>query len=110
GRRSGDRAHGAWRGHAPIGDHRHASRHGVASAELAPVRRVPATWCDNGQPGLDRTDFGMTPTTTYPDPTLFGHDPLWLIALKAVGIFAFLMLSLLVAILLERKILGYMQM
>jgi NADH-quinone oxidoreductase subunit H len=47
---------------------------------------------------------------TYPDPTLFGHDPWWLIVIKAVGIFAFLMLSLLVAILLERKILGYMQM
>ena len=47
---------------------------------------------------------------TYPDPTLFGHDPWWLILAKALGIFVFLMLSLLVAILLERKILGYMQM
>lgn len=47
---------------------------------------------------------------TYPDPTLFGHDPWWLIVIKAVAIFAFLMLSLLVAILMERKILGYMQM
>ncbi|MCV7298562.1 NADH-quinone oxidoreductase subunit NuoH [Mycobacterium barrassiae] len=47
---------------------------------------------------------------THPDPTLFGHDPWWLILIKAVAIFAFLMLSLLVAILMERKILGYMQM
>ncbi|ULE33499.1 NADH-quinone oxidoreductase subunit NuoH [Mycobacterium sp. IDR2000157661] len=47
---------------------------------------------------------------TYPDPTLFGHDPWWLIVVKAVAIFAFLMLSVLVAILIERKLLGWMQM
>ena len=43
---------------------------------------------------------------TYPDPTLFGHDPWWLIVIKAVAIFAYLMLSVLVAILVERKLLG----
>jgi NADH-quinone oxidoreductase subunit H len=47
---------------------------------------------------------------TYPDPTLFGHDPWWLIVIKAVAIFAYLMLSVLVAILVERKLLGWMQM
>ncbi|MGV0791547.1 NADH-quinone oxidoreductase subunit NuoH [Mycolicibacterium sp. XJ1819] len=47
---------------------------------------------------------------THPDPTLFGHDPLWLIVIKAVGIFAFLMLTVLAAILIERKLLGRMQM
>jgi NADH-quinone oxidoreductase subunit H len=52
----------------------------------------------------------MTPALTYPDPTLFGHDPWWLIVIKAVAIFAYLMLSVLVAILLERKLLGWMQM
>jgi len=52
----------------------------------------------------------MTPSMTYPDPTLFGHDPWWLIVIKAVAIFAFLMLTVLVAILLERKLLGWMQM
>ena len=46
----------------------------------------------------------------YPDPTLFGHDPWWLILAKALGIFVFLVLTVLVAILLERKILGRMQM
>ena len=46
---------------------------------------------------------------THPDPTLFGHDPLWLMAVKAVAIFGFLVLTVLVAILLERKILGRMQ-
>jgi NADH-quinone oxidoreductase subunit H len=47
---------------------------------------------------------------TYPDMTVFGHDPWWLILIKAVAIFAFLLLTVLVAILLERKILGRMQM
>jgi NADH-quinone oxidoreductase subunit H len=46
---------------------------------------------------------------TYPDPTLFGHDPWWLIIIKAVAIFAYLMLSVLIAILIERKLLGWMQ-
>lgn len=47
---------------------------------------------------------------TYPDPAVFGHDPWWLIVAKAVGIFAFLLLTVLVAILVERKLLGRMQM
>lgn len=46
----------------------------------------------------------------YPDPTVFGHDPWWLILVKAVGVFAFLLLTVLVAILVERKLLGRMQM
>ena len=47
---------------------------------------------------------------TYPDLTVFGHDPWWLIAIKAVGVFVFLLLTVLVAILVERKLLGRMQM
>ena len=47
---------------------------------------------------------------TYPDPAVFGHDPWWLIAAKAVGVFVFLLLTVLVAILVERKLLGRMQM
>jgi len=39
----------------------------------------------------------------------FGHDPWWLVLGKALAIFVFLMLNVLLAILLERKILGYMQ-
>jgi NADH-quinone oxidoreductase subunit H len=50
----------------------------------------------------------MTPT--YPDPAVFGHDPWWLVLAKAVGVFAFLLLTVLVAILVERKLLGRMQM
>ena len=47
---------------------------------------------------------------SYPDMTVFGHDPWWLILIKAVAIFAFLLLTVLAAILIERKILGRMQM
>ena len=50
------------------------------------------------------------PGATYPDPAVFGLDPWWLIAVKAVAVLAFLLLTVLVAILAERKILGRMQM
>lgn len=46
----------------------------------------------------------------YPDPALFGHDPVWLMAIKAVAVFGFLVLTVLVAILVERKLLGRMQL
>jgi NADH-quinone oxidoreductase subunit H len=45
----------------------------------------------------------------YPDLTSFGHDPWWLVIAKALLIFVFLLLTVLVAILLERKVLGWMQ-
>ncbi|AMD54469.1 NADH-quinone oxidoreductase subunit H [Mycolicibacterium fortuitum subsp. fortuitum DSM 46621 = ATCC 6841 = JCM 6387] len=56
-------------------------------------------WCRSGRPPHD-----------YPDPTLFGHDPWWLILAKALGVFVFLLLTVLAAILIERKVLGRMQM
>ncbi|MDV3126700.1 NADH-quinone oxidoreductase subunit NuoH [Mycobacterium sp. 21AC1] len=46
---------------------------------------------------------------THPDPTLFGHDPWWLILGKALAVFVFLLLTVLAAILIERKVLGRMQ-
>jgi NADH-quinone oxidoreductase subunit H len=46
----------------------------------------------------------------YPDLTVFGHDPWWLMLIKALAIFVFLLLTVLVAILVERKVLGRMQM
>ena len=46
----------------------------------------------------------------YPGLEAFGHDPWWLILIKAVAVFAFLLLTVLVAILVERKVLGRMQM
>ena len=46
----------------------------------------------------------------YPDLSSFGHDPWWLVLAKALGIFVFLVLTVLVAILLERRVLSWMQM
>src|SRR5246500_4113932 len=40
----------------------------------------------------------------------FGHDPWWLVVGKALAIFVFLMLNVLLAIMLDRKILGWMQL
>ena len=42
--------------------------------------------------------------------TAFGHDPWWLVLGKAVAVFGFLVLTVLVAILAERKLLGRMQL
>jgi NADH-quinone oxidoreductase subunit H len=42
--------------------------------------------------------------------TGFGHDTWWLILAKGIAVFVFLLLTVLVAILAERKILGRMQM
>jgi NADH-quinone oxidoreductase subunit H len=42
--------------------------------------------------------------------TNFGHDTWWLVVAKAIAIFVFLMLTVLVAILAERKLLGRMQL
>ena len=47
---------------------------------------------------------------TYPDLSSFGHDPWWLVLAKALGVFVFCLLTVLVAILVERKVLGRMQM
>jgi NADH-quinone oxidoreductase subunit H len=47
---------------------------------------------------------------SYPDMTVFGRDPWWLILVKALAVFVLLLLTVLAAILLERKILGRMQM
>ncbi|MCV7230824.1 complex I subunit 1/NuoH family protein, partial [Mycolicibacterium komossense] len=47
---------------------------------------------------------------SYPDLTAFGHDPLWLVTAKATGVFGFLVLTVLVAIVAERKVLARMQM
>lgn len=42
--------------------------------------------------------------------TSFGIDPWWLIVGKAVAVFGFLVLTVLFAIVIERKVLGHMQM
>ncbi|WP_175411479.1 NADH-quinone oxidoreductase subunit NuoH [Streptomyces sp. TRM64462] len=40
---------------------------------------------------------------------MFGRDPWWLVALKAVFCFAFLMVTVLISIVMERKVVGWMQ-
>ncbi|MFW0797090.1 NADH-quinone oxidoreductase subunit NuoH [Gordonia sp. CPCC 205515] len=47
--------------------------------------------------------------TDFPTLADFGHDPWWLIAIKAVAVFGFLVANPLVAILAERKIMARMQ-
>ncbi|TWH23545.1 NADH-quinone oxidoreductase subunit H [Rhodococcus rhodochrous J45] len=53
----------------------------------------------------------MSVTAQQPvDLSMFGIDPWWLVVVKAVAIFAFLVLTTLVMILAERKIMAWMQM
>jgi NADH-quinone oxidoreductase subunit H len=44
------------------------------------------------------------------DLSAFGHDPWWLMLLKVVVVFVFLMASVIFAIVAERKVLGWMQL
>lgn len=44
------------------------------------------------------------------DLSMFGRDPWWLILIKAVFCFAFLMLTVLISIVMERKVVGWMQL
>ncbi|MBI0295801.1 NADH-quinone oxidoreductase subunit NuoH [Streptomyces sp. PRKS01-29] len=44
------------------------------------------------------------------DLSMFGRDPWWLIAIKAVFCFAFLMVTVLISIVMERKVVGWMQL
>ncbi|MFX4294531.1 NADH-quinone oxidoreductase subunit NuoH [Streptomyces bohaiensis] len=52
----------------------------------------------------------MTVLAQEADLSMFGNDPFWLILLKAVGVFAFLMGTVLISIVMERKVLGWMQL
>ncbi|MGN5240451.1 MULTISPECIES: NADH-quinone oxidoreductase subunit NuoH [unclassified Rhodococcus (in: high G+C Gram-positive bacteria)] len=55
---------------------------------------------------------GASPTISAHDVDLsmFGIDPWWLVIAKAIAIFAFLVLTTLVLILAERKVMAWMQM
>ncbi|WP_442790822.1 NADH-quinone oxidoreductase subunit NuoH [Nocardia sp. NBC_01327] len=44
------------------------------------------------------------------DLSMFGHDPWWLVLIKSVGIFVFLLLIPMLAVYAERKIVAFMQM
>ncbi|WP_156726448.1 NADH-quinone oxidoreductase subunit NuoH [Streptomyces apocyni] len=47
--------------------------------------------------------------TALEDLSMFGTDPWWLILIKAVFCFAFLMVTVLISIVMERKVIGWMQ-
>ncbi len=44
------------------------------------------------------------------DLSMFGADPWWLVLIKAVFCFAFLMVTVLISIVMERKVVGWMQL
>ena len=48
-------------------------------------------------------------TATYPTLADFGHDPWWLVIIKVLAIFVFLLLGTIIAIWAERRVLGRMQ-
>ena len=50
-----------------------------------------------------------TPGPTFPTLSDFGHDPWWLVIIKVLAVFLFLLLGTLFSIWAERRILGYMQ-
>jgi NADH-quinone oxidoreductase subunit H len=50
-----------------------------------------------------------TSGNVFPTLSDFGHDPWWLVIIKVLFIFLFLLLGTLIAIWAERRILGYMQ-
>ncbi|MEZ3177313.1 NADH-quinone oxidoreductase subunit NuoH [Streptomyces pimonensis] len=52
----------------------------------------------------------MSPYLAAEDLSMFGRDPWWLIALKAVFCFAFLMVTVLISIVMERKVVAWMQL
>src|SRR5581483_59836 len=98
--RSGEGQHGARLGHTAVGGHRDGRPRGLGTDELGDLDRAPELAGDSGCDGLDRGGA----------MTGFGHDPWWLVVAKAILVFVFLVLTVLVAILAERKLLGRMQM
>ncbi|NJP49172.1 NADH-quinone oxidoreductase subunit NuoH [Streptomyces sp. SBST2-5] len=52
----------------------------------------------------------VSPYVAAEDLSMFGRDPWWLIALKAVFCFAFLMVTVLISIVMERKVVAWMQL
>ncbi|MFG2139270.1 NADH-quinone oxidoreductase subunit NuoH [Streptomyces sp. NPDC048650] len=52
----------------------------------------------------------MGPALAQEDLSMFGRDPWWLVVIKAVFCFAFLMLTVLFSIVWERKVVAWMQL
>lgn len=52
----------------------------------------------------------MSPYFAAEDLSMFGRDPWWLVVVKAVFCFAFLMVTVLFSIVWERKVVAWMQL
>ncbi|MEU2772419.1 NADH-quinone oxidoreductase subunit NuoH [Streptomyces sp. NPDC007162] len=52
----------------------------------------------------------MSPYLAAEDLSMFGRDPWWLVVIKAVFCFAFLMVTVLISIVMERKVVAWMQL
>ncbi|MFD5541442.1 NADH-quinone oxidoreductase subunit NuoH [Streptomyces sp. NPDC127079] len=52
----------------------------------------------------------MSPFLAAEDLSMFGRDPWWLVVIKAVFCFAFLMVTVLISIVMERKVVAWMQL
>ncbi|MFI6205463.1 NADH-quinone oxidoreductase subunit NuoH [Streptomyces sp. NPDC051041] len=52
----------------------------------------------------------MSPYLAAEDLSMFGRDPWWLVVVKAVFCFAFLMVTVLISIVMERKVVAWMQL
>ncbi|CAM5269483.1 NAD(P)H-quinone oxidoreductase subunit 1, chloroplastic [Streptomyces griseomycini] len=124
GRRRGRRPAGGDRyrrnGRTAPGGHRDARPRGVAPDELRRRRRRlrhrgTARLPRPHRPGDARRrgpqgGGGMSPYLAAEDLSMFGRDPWWLIVVKAVFCFAFLMVTVLISIVMERKVVAWMQL
>ncbi|MEW1659003.1 MULTISPECIES: NADH-quinone oxidoreductase subunit NuoH [unclassified Streptomyces] len=59
---------------------------------------------------MQHPGFPVASLAVQEDLSMFGHDPWWLVVLKAVFCFAFLMLTVLFSIVWERKVVAWMQL
>ena len=59
--------------------------------------------------GLAKTGLASAPTSNVPTLASFGHDAWWIIILKVLVVFLFLLLGTLFAIWAERRVIGRMQ-
>src|SRR5262249_4363371 len=112
--REGHRGHGARRDHPSAGDRRHAGSRGLAPRELPGLRGPPGPGRfgrgDREDPERERRMNATHVLAEGATLNSFGHDPWWIIGLKALVIFVFLLLTVLITVWAERRIIGRMQL
>ena len=84
--------------------HRGAARRPSSASARHPRRRPRPT--PGGGSAIDSPRYARWPE----DLSMFGRDPWWLVVIKAVFCFAFLMLTVLFSIVWERKVVAWMQL